>query len=626
MKKIALVMTLLAMIGTLVAAPKIKIDKVDPPYWFAGMKNPSLQIMLYGEGIGDATVTTDAAGVKVDSVVCLDSKNYLFVYLNVADAQPGTIELTLQQKGKKKYVLPYELRQRERAAADRKGFDAGDVLYMLMPDRFANGDPSNDNIEGMKPYVVDRSQPSARHGGDIKGIEEHLDYFNELGVTALWFTPVLENDMSDSFYEDRRQSCYHGYATTDYYKVDPRFGTNEDYRRLADKAHEKGLKVVMDMIFNHCGSEHVWLADMPSKDWFNNPDYKNHFVQTSYKLTPHVDPYASQYDFSQMNDGWFVITMPDLNQRNPHLLRYLIQNSFWWIESADIDGIRMDTHPYAYYDGMSQWLKELDEEYPNFNVVGETWCENPAYTAWWQKDSRLSAPRNSNLKTVMDFHLWQVVNECFTEETDGYMSGLNKVYNHFVYDYLYANPASVMAFIENHDTDRFLRDGENATALKQALALLLTTRRIPQLYYGTEIMMNGTKQITDGYVRKDFPGGWEGDEHNAFDPAQRTLRESAMFNYLSKILHWRKGNEVIAKGDMKHFIPQQGVYVYARMYEGKRVLVVINGTDKPVELAMAPYAEVLDGATSGRDIITDKEVTWGDKLSLVKRAVLIMEL
>lgn len=625
MRRITIIIALLAMVGSLTAAPKVKIDKVDPPYWYAGMKNTSLQLMLYGQGIGEATVSTDAEGVKVDSVVCLDSKNYLFVYLNIAGAQPGTVNLTVQQ-GKKKTVLPYELRRREKASSERVGFDASDVLYMLMPDRFANGDPTNDNVAGMAPYVVDRSQPSARHGGDIKGIEQHLDYFNELGVTALWFTPVLENNMSDSFFADRRQSCYHGYATTDYYKVDPRFGTNADYRHLTDKAHEKGLKIVMDMIFNHCGSEHVWLADAPSKDWFNNPDYENNFVQTSYKLTPHVDPYASQYDFSQMNDGWFVITMPDLNQRNPHLMRYLIQNSIWWIESADIDGIRMDTHPYAHYDGMSQWLKELNEEYPNFNVVGETWCEEPAYTAWWQKDSKLSAPRNSHLKTVMDFHLWQVFNNSFTEETDNYMSGLNKVYHHFVYDYLYTDPSSVMAFIENHDTDRFLRDGENITALKQALALLLTTRRIPQLYYGTELMMNGTKQITDGYVRKDFPGGWDGDEHNAFDASQRTMKENAMFNYVSKILHWRKGNDVIAKGDMKHFIPQQGVYAYVRMYEGKRVFIILNGTDSPVDLNMAPYAEVLNGTTQGHDIITDKTVTWGETLPLVKRAVLIMEL
>ena len=286
----------------------------------------------------------------------------------------------------------------------------------------------------------------------------------------------------------------------------------------------------------------------------------------------------------------------------------------------------MDTHPYAYYDGMSQWLKELNEEYPNFNVVGETWCEEPAFTAWWQKDSKLSAPRNSNLKTVMDFHLWQVINNCLEEETDGYMMGLNKIYHHFVYDYLYTDPSMVMAFIENHDTDRFLRNGENMDALKQALVLLLTTRRIPQLYYGTEVLMNGTKDITDGYVRKDFPGGWAGDERNLFDATQRSEKEAEMFNYLSTILHWRKGNDVIAKGALKHFIPQQGVYAYVRTYEGKTVFVLLNGTDKAVELNMTPYAEVLNGVKQGRDIISGKSVAWGNTLSLDKRAALIIEL
>lgn len=625
MKRVTLLVAMMALAGSLMAAPKIKVDQVDPPYWFVGMKNPSLQIMLYGEGIGDATVTTPNTDVVVDSVVSLESKNYLLVYLNTANAQPGTVKLDLKL-GKKKMTLPYELKSRSKQPEERIGFDAGDVLYMLMPDRFANGDASNDVIEGMKPYKVDRNMPNARHGGDIKGIIDNLDYFSELGVTALWFTPLLENDMSDYFYGKDHHSCYHGYATTDYYKVDPRFGTNDDYRTLVDKAHERDIKVVMDMIFNHCGSEHRWIEDMPSKDWFNNSDYENNFVQTSFKLTPHVDPYASDYDFDIMNDGWFVATMPDLNQRNPHVLRYLVQNSFWWIEAVGIDGIRMDTHPYALYEAMSQWMKELNEEYPHFTVVGETWCEHPAFTAWWQKDSKLSAPLNSNLTSVMDFHLWQVVNEAFAEETDTYRMGLNKVYNHFVYDFLYADPSMVMAFIENHDTDRFLREGCDMDALKQALTLLLTTRRIPQLYYGTEVLMNGTKARFDGHVRKDFPGGWEGDERNLFDPAQRNAQESEMFNFVSNILHWRKGNDVIAKGDMKHFIPAQGVYAFARSYEGKSVLVLINGTNQPVEHWMGAYAEVLNGATSGHDVISGQAVTWGETLSLPARGCMIIEL
>ena len=602
----------------------IEINKIDPPHWYVGMKNPSLQVMLYGQGLGSVKDVV-VEGAALDSVVYLDSPNYLLVYMNVAQAQPGEVTLNLLFD-ECKQVIPYELRSRDKAPEERIGFDSSDVLYMLMPDRFANGDPSNDNIAGMSDYQVDRNAPNARHGGDIKGIMDHLDYFNELGVTALWFTPLLENNMKDQHFGNLHHSCYHGYATTDYYKVDPRFGSNEDYRALIDKAHEKGLKIVMDMIFNHCGDEHPWLIEYPTKDWFNYPDYQNNFVQTSYKLTPHVDAYASDYDFSQMNDGWFVLSMPDLNQRNPHVARYLIQNSMWWIESVGIDGIRMDTHPYAHYDAMSQWMKELNEEYPHFAVVGETWCEHPAFTAWWQKDSKLSAPLNSNLPSVMDFHLWQVVNNHMTAETDGYMTGFNQLYNHFVYDFLYPNPLMVMAFIENHDTDRFLRNGEDITALKQALTLLLTTRRIPQLYYGTEVMMNGTKNIADGNVRKDFPGGWEGDARNLFDAAQRNEMEAEAFNFTSRILHWRKGNDVIAKGDMKHFIPQQGVYVYARMHEGKCVLVLLNGTSKAVELNMKPYAEVLNGATQGHEVITDSTIAWGETMSLPARANLIIEL
>ena len=386
----------------------------------------------------------------------------------------------------------------------------------------------------MRTYKEDRTQPSLRHGGDLNGIREHLDYFNELGVTALWLTPVLENDSPD---DERGYSTYHGYATTDYYRVDPRFGTNEDYRRLCDEAHAKGLKVVMDMIFNHSGFEHPWTQDMPTKDWLNLPDWLKEsqgtsnptgtsFQQTSYKLTPVKDPYASQVDLRETVDGWFVPTMPDLNQRNPHVMTYLIQNSKWWIETIGIDGIRMDTYPYADAKGMARWMKELDEEYPNFNTVGETWVTEPAYTAAWQKDSKLSKD-NSYLKTVMDFSFFEKLSQAKNEETDAWWQGLNCLYNSFVYDYLYEDPDHVMAFVDNHDTDRFLGNGRDSLMLKQALALLMTVRRIPQMYYGTEIMMNGTKEVTDGNVRKDFPGGFPGDyqgQDDAVYPLQRHLR------------------------------------------------------------------------------------------------------
>lgn len=596
----------------------INVDKIDPPFWYAGMKNPELQLMVYGEGIGSTSVSVEYPGVHLSSVTKLESNNYLLIYLNIAqDAKPGKIKITFSE-GKKKSVKEYELKARTISPEKRMGFDASDVLYMLMPDRFANGNPENDTKD-MAPYKTDRQDPNARHGGDLAGIEKHLDYFTDLGVTALWFTPVLENNMTGG--------SYHGYATTDYYNVDPRFGTNDEYQQLVNEAHGKGLKIVMDMIFNHCGNEHVWLKDMPSNDWFNYPDYENNFVQTSYKLTPHVDPYASKHDFDEMNDGWFVIQMPDLNQRNPHVLKYLIQNSFWWIEYSGIDGIRMDTHPYADYDAMSVWLKQLNEEYPNYNVVGETWVTEPAYTAYWQKDSKLSAPKNSNLKTVMDFSFYDKVNLAMAEETDGFWMGLNRIYNNFVYDYLYPNPASIMAFIENHDTDRFLKNGENIPALKQALALLLTTRRIPQLYYGTEILMNGTKEKTDGYVRKDFPGGWKGDTQNAFTQAGRTDKQNEMYNFLKTILDWRKGNEVIAKGDMTHFMPFNGTYVYARSYNGKDVLVLLNGTDKEQQIPTSRYKEVVKGYKQGNDVISGAGIDLTQEtIKLAPRQSFILEL
>lgn len=605
----------------------VKVDRIDPANWFVGMKNTSLQLMVYGENIRQADVTTDYDGVKIDSIVRLDSPNYLLVYLNLEGVKPG--EMTLNFKnGKAVKKVKYELKAREKRGEERMGFTNADVLYMLMPDRFADGNPDNNDIKGMNPYKTDRSQPSLRHSGDLEGIRRHLDYFKELGVTALWFTPVLENNSPGG--------SYHGYATTDYYRVDPRFGTNDEYRRLTDEAHAKGLKIVMDMIFNHCGFEHPWIKDMPSKDWLNTPEWlydrkdktkaevNRKYMQTTYKLTPTVDPYASAIDLKETVDGWFVPSMPDLNQRNPHVIRYLIQNSIWWIETVGIDGIRMDTYPYADADAMALWMKTIDEEYPNFNVVGETWVSDPPYTAAWQKDSKISQ-RNSYLKTVMDFSFHAKINQAKYENTDGSGNGMNRIYENFVYDYLYPNPSSVMAFVENHDTDRFLGNGRDTTALKQAMAILLTVKRIPQLYYGTEILMNGTKEKTDGYVRKDFPGGFPGDDHNAFTAGGRTPEENAMFTWLSRLLHWRQGNDVITKGSQTQFIPYNGVYVIARRYNGKNVMTVVNGTGRTTVFAVRRYAEVIGHNTEAKDVLTDRTVSLTDDTQLEPRKVMILE-
>lgn len=626
MRKGVLVICLLLSMMAMKAA-KVTVDRIEPTDWYVGMKNPSLQLMVYGKDIAKVqNVTTDYAGVRVDSVVRLDSPNYLLVYLNVKDAKAGVMTLQFDKK-----KVNYQLKAREKSGDQRQGFDISDVLYMLMPDRFAQGAGHQAQIKGLRTYREDRSKPSLRHGGDINGIREHLDYFTQLGVTALWFTPVLENDSPDS---ETNQSTYHGYATTNYYRVDPRFGTNEDYRRLCDEAHAKGLKVVMDMIFNHCGFEHPWVADMPSKDWFNTPEWleqsggtsvpNSAYCQTSYKLTPVVDPYASNIDLKETTEGWFVPTMPDLNQHNQHVMRYLIQNSKWWIETVGIDGIRMDTYPYAYADAMAEWMKELDEEYPNFNTVGETWVTEPAYTAAWQKGSKLSG-HNSFLKTVMDFAFYDRINRAKNEETDGWFSGLNLLYNSFVYDYLYPNPSSVMAFIENHDTDRFLGNGHDTLALKQAMALLLTVKRIPQLYYGTEVLMNGTKEVTDGYVRKDFPGGFPGDEHNCFTAEGRTRAENDMFRWTSRLLHWRQGNETIIRGMQTQFIPYNGVYVLVRSWHNNIVMTILNGTTKPAVMKVERYAEFIGQTKRAKDILTDRYYDLSGDLTLKPRQSLILE-
>ena len=641
MKKSVLLVSLL--FSALAMQASIKIDRIEPTDWFVGMKDASLQLMVYGKDVKNANVTTSYAGVRVDSIVKLDSPNYLLVYLNLKGAKPGEITLYFANKGSKTKVK-YMLKSRAMKGDEHVGFSSADVLYMLMPDRFADGNVKNDQLKGMNNYKCDLTKPSLRHGGDLEGIRQHLDYFNQLGVTALWFTPVLENNSPDN----NDYSTYHGYATTDYYNVDPRFGNNLEYKQLIDDAHKHGLKIVMDMIFNHCGFEHPWIKDIPSKDWFNSPEWlytagatgrdpmtglansapkvNDKYKQTNYRLSTVLDPYASKFDKDETVNGWFVPTMPDLNQRNPHVMKYLIQNSEWWIETVGIDGIRMDTYPYADFDGMAEWMKTLNAEYPNFNIVGETWVAEPAYTATWQKDSRL-AKKNSYLKTVMDFSFYVQLSEAKNEETNNEDTGLQRIYNSFVYDYLYPNPQNVMAFIENHDTDRFLGEGRNVDMLKQAYALLLTTRRIPQLYYGTEVLMNGTKTVTDGNVRKDFIGGFPGDTRSAFTREGRTADENDMFDWLSRLLHWRQGNKVISEGSMIQFMPHNGIYAFARQKDGKTVLTILNGTTKTEMFDVKRYAEVIGSAKQGRDILTDRVINLDvDNITMQPRESLIIEL
>lgn len=592
----------------------IEVKKLDPTFWWADMKNSELQILMYGENIFPCDVSIAAKDVRVKEIVRLENPNYLLVYLDLSKAQPQTFDIVLK-RGKEKKTIPYELKQRKTNASDITGFNSSDVLYLIMPDRFANGDTSNDVIKGMRESKVDRNNPSGRHGGDIKGINDHLDYIHDLGVTTIWVNPTQENDM--------KEGSYHGYAITDYYRVDRRFGTNEDFKKLADNIHAKGMKLVMDMIFNHCGSENHLFRDMPSRDWFNFPDK---YVQTSFKTTSQYDPYVSDYDKKLALDGWFVEPMPDLNQRNNHVARYLIQTSIWWIEYAGLNGIRQDTHPYADFDFMAQWCKEVTEEYPDFNIVGETWYSHNVSIAYWQKDSKLAAPKNSNLRCVMDFPLMTVIEKALDEKTT-WSDGLTRIYEYLGQDLVYENPLELLIFLDNHDTSRFLRneeDAENMARFRQAYAFLLTTRGIPQIYYGDEIGMYAAKSEGDGALRANFPGGWPNDKQNAFTASGRTAKQNEFHSYIRKLLQWRKGNNVIAKGSLKHFAPSNEVYVYERKYNGKSVVVMLNGSEDEKTLTLDNYREILPSNRS-KDIVSGKAVSLNDELTIEGKGVLILE-
>lgn len=590
------------------------IKKVAPTSWWAGMKNPELQVLLYGDDISSSEVSISSKDIYLKEIVRQSNSNYLIIYLDLNDAKAQKFDIILT-KGRKVTKVPYELKERTRKGSDIEGFTSSDVLYLIMPDRFANGNPENDVVPGMLENKVDRNEQYARHGGDFKGISEHLDYISDLGVTAVWLNPTQENDMKDG--------SYHGYAITDYYQIDRRFGSNEEFLQLVNEAHGKGLKVVMDMIFNHCGSENYLFKDRPQDDWFN---FRSNYVQTSFKTASVMDIHASDYEKAIATDGWFTQVMPDLNQRNRHVARYLIQSSIWWIEYAGINGIRQDTHPYADYDFMSTWCKEVLEEYPHFNIVGETWLNSNVLVSYWQKDSKLAAPKNSNLPTVMDFPLTDLMTKAFDEETTEWSGGLYRLYDYHTQDFVYANPMSLLTFLDNHDTSRFCKneeDSKNITRYKQAITYLLTTRGIPQIYYGTEILMAADKSEGDGYLRRDFPGGWEGDKVNCFTREGRTELQNEAFDYTRKLLNFRKGNEAICKGTMKHFAIRNGIYVYERKYNDSSVVVVMNGTDENQTLNLAPYKEVLP-KSEATDFITGKKVALNDELLLEKRGILLL--
>lgn len=631
MKKLLTIIAAAFVVITGMAARKAPlVNAIEPPYWWTGMANDTLQLFIYGNDVKDADISVNHPGVKIADIADLDgSPDYKVVYLTIGkDVLPGNISLAFT-KGKQKQTVPYELKKRTWKPTDNPGFDASDVLYLIMPDRFSDGDVTNNNLpKGIKPHkgipaIADRTVPGARHGGDIKGMQNHLDYIKDLGVTAIWVNPVLTNNQIGG--------SYHGYSTTDYYNIDPRFGSNEDWRNFVKDAHSKDMKVVMDMIFNHCGSGHVWMQKFPASDWFN---FQREFekdstvVGTNHRLFSIFDPYASDSDKEKAVNGWFTGDMPDLNQQNPHLMNYLIQNSIFWIEDSHIDGIRMDTYPYADRKQMARWIDAVEKEYPDFNIVGECWYGSDAPNAYWQRSSKVN-DIDPRLKTVMDFMLVIDGQNYFTNETEYNATGLNGLYQHLAIDYLYPDPQRILTFLDNHDTDRFLRKlPENLDSWKQAQTFLLTSRGIPQIYYGTEILMHGTRENGgDPAIRLDMPGGFPGDTTSIFTREGRTAMQNEAFDYLSTLLNWRKSqpaNDVIARGRLKHFAPVNGIYVYTRTLGDNQVIVLMNGTDKPASVDTAPYKEILPDGRRYKNIFNNEPFVFGDKIELAPRATTVL--
>lgn len=592
---------------------QIDIQRVEPAFWWAGMKNTELQVLIYGKDISTATATLTYSGVEITRTENPENTNYQFLYLTIQpSAKPGIIPITFTV-GKKKRVINYELKKREKDAADYKGFTSADVIYLIMPDRFANGDETNDFVTGMleKP---NRVELFGRHGGDLKGIENNLDYLKDFGVTALWLNPILENNQP--------HSSYHGYAITDFYKVDARFGTNENFKALTKKAHDKGMKMVMDMVFNHAGSEAWFVKDLPQKDWIHQ---FAEYTSSNYRLSTSIDPYASKADIDKMQQGWFDKHMPDLNQHNKLLATYLIQNSIWWVEYAQLDGIRMDTHPYPYKDFMATWCKAVMMEYPNFNIVGEVWEERVLLTSYFQRNATNPDGYQGNLPSVTDFPLKSALNTAFNER-DGWDEGLARIYYALIQDFGYTEANNNVIFLDNHDLTRFATsvDGD-INKQKMGFAALLTLRGIPQLFYGGEIGMFGDGG-NHGKLRADMPGGWKGDTRNAFTEAGRTKDENELFNYAKTILNWRKSKTVIHTGKLMHFIPENGIYVYFRYTDSESVMVILNNNSEEKTLTTQRFSERLQGFNSAENIVTNQSVSNLQTIVLPGKSATILEL
>lgn len=580
-----------------------QIQKVEPMFWWKGMKNPEVQILVYGKDISKYNIEL-SDNVKIQNLQKTENPNYVFVTINTNEVNKSSFKINIKNKNKIVDSYTYELKDRQPNSANRTSFTSKDMVYLIMPDRFANGDESNDSKKELTDKA-NRSIPDGRHGGDLRGIINNLDYLQNLGATAVWLTPVNE--------DNEKQHSYHGYAQTDLYKIDGRYGSNEDYRELSQKLNQRGMMLIQDYVTNHWGISHWMIQDLPSQDWIHKfPGGKDGFRRSNYRTTTQFDKNAAEVDKKEALNGWFDYTMPDMNQSNPLVLNYLTQNAIWWIEYAELGGMRVDTYPYNDKEGMAKWVKAITTEYPNFNVVGEAWMYSPAHISYWQKDSKIGemAGYNSNLPAVMDFSLYANMTKAFQEE-ESWDKGLVKIYESFTNDFLYPDINNLLVFFENHDTERWneIYKGD-IKPYQLATTLIGTVRGIPQIYYGTEIGMAGDKNTGgDAAIRQDFLGGWKSDTQNAFNPNSRTATQKAFYDFTAKVFNWRKNKEVIHSGKTKHYAPINDVYVYFRYNDNESVMVILNNKLDKQTLQLDRFEESIKGYHTGKDILSNQDFT-----------------
>lgn len=584
-----------------------------PPNWWVGMRDTRLQVMLQGPGIGTSEPQLDdTPRAKIVKIIRGDSPNYLFIDLEIAaNATAGELSFRFARKDGSS-VVRYPLLARAPGSAQRRGFDTRDVILNLMPDRFANGDLSNDRVAGYAEGA-DRNDPNARHGGDLRGMLDHLDYIAGMGYTMIWPTPLVENAQSEY--------SYHGYAATDFYRIDPRYGSNAEYRDFVVRARGKGVGVIQDVVLNHIGDGHAWAKDPPTADWIT---LGGRFEPTHHARTAIGDPYAAQVDRDDFTRGWFAPTMPDLNQRQPLLATYLTQNAIWWIEYAGLSGLRVDTYGYSDTAFLAEWTRRIRAEYPDFSMVGEEWSANPGVVARWQNGWVDGKPGMPNM---MDFPLNETLRKALSEAENDFSGGLRRLYEAMANDRLYAAPSALVAFEGNHDMPRlFSVLGENLDAYKTALVYLATVPRIPQVYYGTEVLMTSPTERDDAASRRDFPGGWGGDRVNAFTGTGLSPRQAEAQTWLRTLLNWRRTAPAVHSGRFLHFVPRDGVYVYFRDDGAQRLMIVLSRNDKPTELPLDRFAEGLKGATSARNVLIGTPVAFGETMTVPAHAALVLDL